>query len=124
MKLLKSTNLIQYLTLVYAILYILFLLTGDFPGAYPSLNTEGIVVYLLFVLFITGFSISWYNKTITGIIFILWYVGMLTFELLIVEKDGGFGIISGVPLLILGFLFLKSGNKSKKELPPTKNKRH
>ncbi len=114
MKLLKSTKPIQYLTLVYAILYILFLFTGDFPGAYPSLNTEGVVVYLLFVLFIIGFSISWYNKIITGIIILLWYIGMLTFELFIVEKDGGFGIVFGIPLLVLGIFFIKSGYKSKK----------
>ena len=106
-KLLKSTKPIQYITLVYAILYILFLLTGDFPGAYPSLNTEGIIVYFLFVMFLIGFSISWYNKKITGIIFILWYISMLTFELFVVKKDGGFGIISGVPLLVLGILFIK-----------------
>jgi hypothetical protein len=93
----------------------LFLFTGDFPGAYPSLNTEGILVYLLFVLFIIGFSISWYNKIITGIIFLLWYIGMLTFELFIVEKEGGFGIISGVPLLVLGIFFILNGNKPKKE---------
>lgn len=115
MKLLKATKTIQYLTLVYAILYALFLSTGDFPGAYPSLSTEGIVVYLLFVLFIIGFSISWHNKIITGIIFLLWYLGMLIFELFIVERDGGFGIISGIPLLILGLFFIKSGGKSKKE---------
>lgn len=120
MKLLKATKPIQYLTVVYAILYILFLFTGDFPGAYPSLNTEGIIVYLLFVLFIIGFSISWYNKIITGIIFLLWYIGMLVFELFIVEKDGGFGIISGLPLLVLGIFYVKSGYKTKKDTASNK----
>ena len=114
MKLLKSTIPIQYITLVYAVLYVMFILSGDFGGAYPSLNTEGIGVYLLFVLFVVGFSISWHNKIITGIIFLLWYIGMLILELFIVEKDGGFGIISGIPLLVLGIFFIKSGNKSKR----------
>lgn len=113
MKLLKSTKPIQYITLVYAVLYLLFILSGDFGGAYPSLNTEGIIVYGLFVLFVVGFSISWHKKIITGIIFLLWYIGMLILELLIVEKDGGFGIISGIPLVVLGILFIKSGYKSK-----------
>ncbi len=88
MKLLKSTKPIQYITLVYAVLYMLFILSGDFAGAYPSLNIEGIGVYLLFVLFVVGFSISWYNKITTGIIFLLWYIGMLILEIFIVEKDG------------------------------------
>jgi len=34
------------------VLYVMFILSGDFGGAYPSLNTEGIGVYLLFVLFV------------------------------------------------------------------------
>ena len=37
----------------------------------------------------------------------LWYTGMLTFELFIVEKDGGFGIISGIPVIVLGTFFNK-----------------
>ena len=76
MNLLKTTKPIQYITLVYAILYALFILSGDFGGAYPSLNAEGIGVYLLFVLFIVGFSLSWNNAIITGILFLLWNVGM------------------------------------------------
>lgn len=115
MKLLKSTKSLQYITLVYAVLYVLFILSGDFTGAYPSLKTEGVGVYLLFVLFIIGFLISWYNKLITGIMFLLWYIGMLILELFIVEKDGGFGIISGIPLVVLGILYIKSAYKTKRE---------
>ena len=114
MKLLTVTKPIQYITLVYAVLYILFILSGDFGGAYPLLNAEGIGVYLLFVLFIVGFSISWHYKIVTGTIFLLWYTGMLILELVIVEKDGGFGIISGIPVVVLGIFFIKSGYKSKR----------
>ncbi len=120
MKLLKSVKPIQYLTLIYAVLYILFLFSGSFPGSYPLLNTEGMIVYLLFVLFIIGFSISWYDKITAGTIFLLWYICMLSFELFIVEKDGGFGIISGLPLLVLGILFIKSGYKVKMEAASNK----
>ena len=109
MNLLKTTKPIQYITLVYAILYALFILSGDFGGAYPSLNAEGIGVYLLFVLFIVGFSLSWNNAIITGILFLLWNVGMWAVELFLVEKGGGFGIISGVPLIVLGVLFILKG---------------
>lgn len=41
MNLLKSTKPIQYITLAYAVLYVLIILSGDFGGAYPSLNAEG-----------------------------------------------------------------------------------
>ena len=54
---LKSTTVLQYITLAYAILYVLFIISGDFGGSYPSLNAEGIGVYSLFILFIIGFSL-------------------------------------------------------------------
>lgn len=114
MKLLKSTKPIHYFTIAYAVLYILFVISGSFPGSYPNLNSEGIFVYLLFILFLVGFSISWSNKMLTGVIFLVWYGGMLILELLVVEKDGGFGIITGIPLLVLGIFFIKAGSKSKK----------
>ncbi len=116
MKQLKSTKPIHYFTIAYAVLYILFIISGSFNGAYPDLNSEGIFVYLLFILFLVGFAISWSNKILTGVIFLIWYGGMLILELLVVEKDGGFGIISGIPLLILGIFFIINGFKSKKEI--------
>ena len=114
MNLFKSTKVIQYIIFVYAILYTLFIISGSFGGAYPSLNTEGIIVYLVFTLFVIGFVISWYNKKVTGIIFLLCYVGLLILELLIVEKDGGFGIITGIPMVVFGIIFLVNENKSKR----------
>ncbi len=113
MKLLRSTSLIQYLALAYAVLYILFVRSGDFNGAYPDLSIEGAGVYLLFIVFGIGLSLSWHNKKATGIIFLLWYAGMLFLELIIVEKDGGFGIISGIPVLVFGILFIKRANKTR-----------
>jgi len=47
MNLLKSIRPIQYITLAYAVLYVLFIISGSFGGAYPSLNAEGIEVYSL-----------------------------------------------------------------------------
>jgi hypothetical protein len=113
MKFLKSTKPIQYITFLYGILYLLFVVSGDFSGSYPSLSTEGVGVYILFVVFVIGFLFSWRNAMTTGMIFIFWYIGMLILELFIVEKDGGFGIVSGIPVLILGIFFIKSGYKSK-----------
>jgi hypothetical protein len=108
--------------MVYAILYLLFILSGDFGGAWPSLNTEGIIVYSLFLLFIIGFSLSWRHMIITGVLFLLWNAGMWILELFIVEKGGGFGIISGIPLLVLGVLFITAGYRNRKGPVPAKNK--
>jgi hypothetical protein len=97
------------------ILYLLFILSGDFGGAWPKLNTEGIMVYSLFLLFLIGLVCSWFNKIITGLIFLLWNAGMWILELYIVETGGGFGIISGVPLLVLGVLFIVTGYRDRKK---------
>lgn len=117
MNLLSSTRPIQYITLAYAVLYILFILSGDFGGAFPSLKAEGIIVYLLFVLFMVGFSLSWSYKIITGILFLIWNVGMWIVELFFVEKDGGFGIISGIPLIVLGVFFILKGIEKNRGTP-------
>ena len=119
MNLLKSTKPIQFITFVYAVLYALFILSVVFEGSYPVMNAEGIGVYSLFILFIIGFSISWYNKIMTGVIFLIWNIGMWILELFIVKHDGGLGIISGVPLLYLGVLFILNGYKTRRDPPPS-----
>jgi hypothetical protein len=117
MSLLKSTQAIQYITIVYGILYALFIISGDFGGSYPSLTAEGVGVYSLFILFIIGFSISWKNKIHTGVIFLLWNIGMWIVELFLVEKGGGFGIISGIPLIVLGVMFILKGIERNRVTP-------
>ncbi len=82
-------------------------------------GAEGIGLCLLFVLFIVGFSLSWYNKIITGIIFLLWNIGIWIITLYIVTEEFGFGIISGVPLLVLGVFFIISEYKTKGDPLPT-----
>ncbi len=114
MKLLKSTTLIQYITLAYAVLYVLFILSDNWGKSYNTLTVEDMLVFSLFVLFIIGFSLSWYNKIITGILFLLWNGGMWIVELFLVEKDGGFGIISGIPLIALGVFFILEGIEKNK----------
>lgn len=109
MKLLKTTTTIQYITLAYAVLYVLFILNLNWGESYTALNNEDLMVYSFFVLFIIGFSLSWYNKIITGILFLLWNGGMWIVELYFGEKDGGFGIISGIPLIVLGVFFILEG---------------
>lgn len=109
MKLLKTTSTIQYITLAYAVLYALFIFSSNWEESNTTLSAEDMIVYSFLVLFIIGFSLSWYNKIITGILFLLWNGGMWIVELFFVEKDGGFGIISGVPLIVLGVFFILEG---------------
>ncbi len=117
MKLLKTTTTIQYITLAYAVLYLLFILSDNWGETHTKLSVIDIIVNSLFVLFIIGFLLSWYNKIITGILFLLWNVGMWIVELFFVEKDGGFGIISGIPLIVLGVFFILKGIEKNRETP-------
>jgi len=122
-RLLKSTKPIQYITLVYGALYILFIVSVIIGGDYSSLNAESLGVYFLFILFLVGCFFSWSNKTITGIIFLIWNVGMWVVECFFVEQGsgGGFGIILGVPLLVLGVFYILNASKTKTDPIPTKS---
>jgi len=115
MQFLKLIKPIQYFTLVYAVLYVLFIFEGDPEGGFNFSTAEDIGVHLLFVLFIIGFGFSWRNGIVTGVIFILWNVGMWILELFFVEKDGGFGILSGLPLIVLGVFYIADGIEAKRK---------
>ena len=114
---LKGTTLIQYLTLGYAVLYILFILAGFICVDLSTLKAEEVGVLLLFILFIIGVILSWNNSIITGVLFLIWNVGMWIVELFLVEKDGGFGVISGIPLIYLGVFFILQGIEKNKGIP-------
>ena len=117
MEKIKSTIPIQKWSLAYLALYFLLIISGDFEGSYPNLNGAGIGLYSLFILFIIGLSISWFNKIVTGIIFLLWNIGMWILTLFIIENPNGFGIVIGFPLLVLGVFFLLKGIEEKKKIP-------
>ena len=90
-----SINALQAIALAYGGLYLIFIFSSIVGSTYDMNRTEGIMVYLLFVFFVAGLLFSWYNKFITGIIFLLWNVGMWILELFVpTEKNsGGFGVI-------------------------------
>ncbi len=109
-----SRNLL-YISLIYGALYLAFIFSGDFGGALPDLNAEGISVYTLFLLFLTGLAFIRINKMVTGILYLVWNVFMWILELFIAQGPGGFGIISGIPLLVLGTFFIMEAEAEKKK---------
>lgn len=116
MEKIKSTILIQKWSLAYLALYLLLLLiSGQIGGSFHT--SEGIGVYSLFILFIIGLSVSWFNKILTGTIFLLWNIGMWILTLFITEDPNGSGIVIGFPLLVLGVFFLLKGIEDKKKIP-------
>ena len=115
------------LTSIYGLLYLFFIVVGFIPnpdgspvgGAtpYDPFDLEGIIVKLLFVVFLVGYIVSWRSDGMAGLIFILWYAGMWSLELFYVARirpgRGGGGIAMGLPIFILGILFVASWRKSR-----------
>ncbi|MFZ5939947.1 MAG: hypothetical protein ACOYXB_05185 [Bacteroidota bacterium] len=117
MKKMSPLRILQYLTLGYGVLYLLFILSGDFGGAFPSLNAEGMFVYSLFLLFLAGVLLSFSHPLLTGLTFFTWNVLMWVLELFIAEGPGGFGIISGIPLFVLGLFFILNSLEKRRGVP-------
>jgi hypothetical protein len=98
---------LRILLLIYAILYLLFII--DFVSNikdFKSLDIENIVLIILFFIFIIGYSISWKNELTSGVIFIIWFLGMCFHNFFLCTSDCGAGIAMGIPLLILSILFI------------------
>jgi hypothetical protein len=103
----KYPTKLQILTSTYAFLYLLFIV-GNITENTAPYNAEYIVVNLLFVLFLVGYFFSWKNERIAGLLFIFWWLGMWYLGLFVVETDRGAGVVMGLPLFILGILFIVS----------------
>jgi len=98
---------LRILLLIYAILYLLFII--DFVSNikdFKSLDIENIVLIILFFIFIIGYSISWKNELTSGVIFIIWFIGMCFHNFFLCTSDCGAGIAMGIPLLILSIIFI------------------
>src|ERR1035437_2285036 len=98
---------LRILLLIYAILYLLFII--DFVSNikdFKSLDIENIVLIILFFIFIIGYSISWKNELTSGVIFIIWFIGMCFHNFFLCTSDCGAVIVMGIPLLILSILFI------------------
>jgi len=111
----RSLWILRILLSIYAILYIMigwedFL----FINAPNSWNIEYSALKILFALFVIGYTISWKNVLVSGIIFILWFLGMCYENFFLCTSDCGAGIAMGIPLLILSIFFIVYGIRGKK----------
>ena len=110
----KKLSVLQIILTIYGILYLSFII-GNFITIdnYDPFNLENIIVNLSFVLFLIGYYMVWKNEGVAGIIFIFWWVVMWCLALFIAEHDRGSGVVMGLPLFILGILFIISWYRKK-----------
>jgi len=108
----KRTKLLLIITRVLASLLTLFFIVAFGPKIFDGITDifrgeegwEGIVIMLTFLVFIVGFSLSWWKKCWGGIIILLASIIQMGPFLII---DGNLGsLIFGAPMFIVGALFL------------------
>jgi hypothetical protein len=95
---------------MYTLLIISFLI---FENPNFKITLEGIIISLAIIIFFIGYYYSWKNEMIAGVIFIFWWGIMWYLGLFVAERDRGAGVVMGVPLFILGILFIVSGYRKK-----------
>ena len=102
----KSRGHSKALLITTSLFGLLYLIIFGQDLAYTGLSIPS----LFFLLFLVGYLIVWKNEGIGGAVFILWYVAWWGFRPLIIaseHKDSFYlGIIFGLPLFILGILFV------------------
>jgi hypothetical protein len=103
------SKILKILTSIYGILYILFLVSGQFGHS----GYEPLVVYILFAVFLAGYLTIWKNEMYGGWIFILWWIGMWYLGIFVAETDKGAGVVMGIPLFIMAILFNIAGRKKR-----------
>jgi hypothetical protein len=112
----KALWTLRILLSIYAILYVILGSIDFFSMNAPnSWSVEYSALKILFVMFVIGYVISWKNELASGIIFILWFLGMCYENFFLCTSDCGAGIGMGIPLLILSIFFIVYGIKKKRQ---------
>jgi hypothetical protein len=96
------SRILLVLTSIYALLYILFMVTEQ----YGTAGSEPTVVKILFALFLVGFLVVWMNEGLGGAIFVVWWIGMWYLGLFVAQQDRGAAVVMGLPLFVLAVLFI------------------
>jgi hypothetical protein len=106
---------LRILLSLYAILYVI-LGSSDFLSIYApdSWSIEYSALKILFVMFLIGYVISWMNESASGVIFILWFLGMCYENFYLCTSDCGAGIAMGIPLLIFSIFFIIYGIRKRR----------
>ncbi len=120
---------------VFGLLYLWFVVTSYFPApdgtwvnsAVPyEPNRQQLVVFtLLFLLFFTGYLVVWKNELFGGMLVILWWIGRWFMDVLNLapieglDEGRGIGIAMGVPVFVLGILFIKRWYKGRRDQKAT-----
>ena len=107
----KLSKVLFIITTIYGILYVILVITSFFEDIN---NSEVIIVYAAFIVFLIGYYFTFKNEMTAGIIFLFWWGIMWYLGLFIAEQDKGAGVVMGIPLFIVAVLYIISAKKNKK----------
>ena len=128
MRLLRASKL-QVTTGVYGLLYLAFVGLASIPSTRSliiegnwkppdSVGLELVLTQLLFLLFLAGFTASWWSELTAGTILVFWYVLVCCMDVWSSRHGGGgMGPLLGLPGLILGIGFMASWFKKRTPSP-------
>jgi hypothetical protein len=108
---------LRILLTIYAMLYVI--LGSEDLLSLNAQNSFDIALKMQFAIFIIGYVISWKNELASGVIFVLWFLGMCFANFFlcpggITGQDCGAGIAMGIPLFILSIFFIVYGIRKKR----------
>ena len=115
----RKNRILWTLRILLSIYALLYLLIANEEILSNSWGIEHSAIKILFAIFIIGYVISWKNELASGVIFILWFLGMCYENFFLCPggisgRDCGDGIIMGIPLLILSIFFIVYGIRGKR----------
>jgi hypothetical protein len=108
--------ILRILLSIYALLY---LLLASEELLSNSWDIEHSALKILFAIFVIGYVTSWKNELASGVIFILWFLGMCYENFFLCPggingRDCGDGIAMGIPLLILCIFVIVYGIRKRR----------
>ena len=107
----RLSKVLFIITTIYGILYLILLVTSFFE---EDFNTELIIVYSAFIVFLIGYYFTFKNEMTAGIIFLFWWGIMWYLGLFVAETDKGAGVVMGIPLFIIAIFYIISAKKNEK----------
>ena len=103
----KYPKVLLTLTTIYGVIYVSLILSFlIFENPSSKITLEAIIIGIAIIIFCIGYYYSWKNEMIAGTIFIFWWCIMWYLGLFVAERDKGAGVVMGVPMFIIGILFI------------------
>ncbi len=117
----KTAKTLQILTIVGAVLYFAGTAMSIIFDELTLVNLQDYLILALLLVFIAGFVLSWTNKKMAGIIFMIWNAGVWISDLYLL-READYSMMSAIAssFMVIGAFFLLEWYKTSKATVPSK----